>query len=96
MPPKPGKEPVFICEVDTQMLAIPATLAQKHLQVPVTHREHYLHTFLLTAANVEKTVIVFCNRTTTAQFLHHLLRLLDHRVTSLHSRLPQRQRTDNL
>ncbi|CRK46072.1 hypothetical protein BN1723_006851 [Verticillium longisporum] len=29
-------------------------------------------------------------------FLHHLLRLLDHRVTSLHSRLPQRQRTDNL
>ncbi|KAG7101014.1 ATP-dependent RNA helicase DBP8 like protein [Verticillium longisporum] len=96
MPPKPGKEPVFICEVDTQMLAIPATLAQKHLQVPVTHREHYLHTFLLTAANVDKTVIVFCNRTTTAQFLHHLLRLLDHRVTSLHSRLPQRQRTDNL
>ncbi|KAM0324330.1 hypothetical protein ACHAQA_008111 [Verticillium albo-atrum] len=96
MPPKPGKEPVFICEVDTQMLAIPTTLAQKHIQVPVTHREHYLHTFLLTAANLEKTVIVFCNRTTTAQFLHHLLRLLDHRVTSLHSRLPQRQRTDNL
>ncbi|KAM0275106.1 hypothetical protein ACHAQH_007543 [Verticillium albo-atrum] len=96
MPPKAGKEPVFICEVDTQMLAIPATLAQKHIQVPVTHREHYLHTFLLTAANLEKTVIVFCNRTTTAQFLHHLLRLLDHRVTSLHSRLPQRQRTDNL
>lgn len=28
--------------------------------------------------------------------LHHLLRLLDHRVTSLHSKLPQRERTSNL
>ena len=28
--------------------------------------------------------------------LHHLLRLLDHRVTSLHSKLRQRDRTDNL
>lgn len=28
--------------------------------------------------------------------LHHLLRLLDHRVTALHSKLPQRERTSNL
>ncbi|GJC94999.1 DEAD/DEAH box helicase [Colletotrichum higginsianum IMI 349063] len=96
MPLKPGKQPVFVCEVDTQALAIPATLAQMHLQVPVTHREHYLHTFLLTDANAEKSVIIFCNRTSTADYLHHLLRLLDHRVTSLHSGLPQRQRIDNL
>ncbi|KAH7350014.1 P-loop containing nucleoside triphosphate hydrolase protein [Plectosphaerella cucumerina] len=96
MPPKPGKEPVFVCEVDTQSLAIPATLDQRHVQVPVTHREHYLHALLLTAANVEKTVIIFCNRKSTAQFLHHLLRILDHRVTSLHGRLEQHQRTSNL
>ncbi|PKS10197.1 hypothetical protein jhhlp_001947 [Lomentospora prolificans] len=96
MPPKPGKEPAFVCEVDTAVLAIPATLKQMHIKVPVTHREHYLHTFLLTEGNLEKTVIIFCNRTSTADFLHHLLRLLDHRVTSLHSKLPQRQRTDNL
>ncbi|WYZ40721.1 hypothetical protein EsH8_IV_001062 [Colletotrichum jinshuiense] len=96
MPLKPGKQPVFVCEVDTQTLAIPATLSQMHLQVPVTHREHYLHTFLLTDANVDKSVIIFCNRTSTADYLHHLLRLLDHRVTSLHSGLPQRQRIDNL
>ncbi|KAL6891265.1 P-loop containing nucleoside triphosphate hydrolase protein [Trichoderma longibrachiatum] len=96
LPQRPGKPPVFVCEVDTQMLAIPATLSQKHLQIPVTHKEHYLHVFLLTEANVNKTVIIFCNRTTTAEYLHHLLRLLDHRVTSLHSKLPQRQRTDNL
>ncbi|CEJ89408.1 Putative ATP-dependent RNA helicase dbp-8 [[Torrubiella] hemipterigena] len=96
MPIKPGKQPVFVCEVDTQMLAIPATLTQKHIQIPVTHKEHYLHVFLLTEANVNKTVIIFCNRTSTAEFLHHLLRLLEHRVTSLHSKLPQRQRIDNL
>ncbi|KAL7937564.1 P-loop containing nucleoside triphosphate hydrolase protein [Trichoderma chlorosporum] len=96
LPQRPGKLPVFVCEVDTQMLAIPATLSQKHVQIPITHKEHYLHVFLLTEANINKTVIIFCNRTSTAEYLHHLLRLLDHRVTSLHSKLPQRQRTDNL
>ncbi|KAB5558420.1 P-loop containing nucleoside triphosphate hydrolase protein [Coniochaeta sp. 2T2.1] len=96
MPRKPGRAPVFVCEVDTQALAIPATLRQMHLQVPVTHREHYLHVFLLTEANKDKSVIIFCNRTSTADYLHHLLRLLEHRVTSLHSKLPQRQRIDNL
>ena len=96
MPQKPGKQPVFVCEVDTQMLAIPATLSQMHVQIPVTHKEHYLHVFLLTEVNAGKTIILFCNRTSTAEYLHHLLRLLDHRVTSLHSKLPQRQRIDNL
>ncbi|KAK0389332.1 hypothetical protein NLU13_2907 [Sarocladium strictum] len=96
MPKKPGKQPVFVCEVDTQALAIPNTLHQTHVQVPVTHKEHYLHVFLTTEGNAEKTVIIFCNRTATAEYLHHLLRLLDHRVTSLHSKLPQRQRIDNL
>ena len=96
MPQKPGKQPVFVCEVDTHMLAIPTTLDQKHLQIPVTHKEHYLHCFLLTEANADKTIILFCNRTSTAEYLHHLLRILEHRVTSLHSKLPQRQRIDNL
>ncbi|UKZ59421.1 uncharacterized protein TrAtP1_000728 [Trichoderma atroviride] len=96
LPQRPGKPPVFVCEVDTQMLAIPATLSQRHVQIPITHKEHYLHVFLLTEANINKSIIIFCNRTTTADYLHHLLRLLDHRVTSLHSKLPQRQRTDNL
>ncbi len=96
MPTKPDKEPVFVCEVDTQVLAIPETLSQMHIQVPVTHREHYLHIFLLTDANVDKSIIIFCNRASTADYLHHLLRLLNHRVTSLHSKLPQRQRIDNL
>jgi len=96
MPTTPGKQPVFVCEVDTQTLAIPTSLKQMYLQIPVTHREHYLHMFLLTTQNVSKSIILFCNHTTTADYLTHLLRLLDHRVTALHSKLPQRQRVDNL
>ncbi|ESZ99311.1 ATP-dependent RNA helicase DBP8 [Sclerotinia borealis F-4128] len=96
MPRTPGKLPVFVCEVDTQALAIPPSLNQMHLQIPVTHREHYLHMFLLTEKNLPKSAIIFCNRTATADYITHLLRLLDHRVTALHSKLPQRQRTDNL
>lgn len=95
-PREPGQPPVFVCEVDTQVMAIPASLNQMYLQVPVTHREHYLHVFLQTEANQDKSIIVFCNRTDTANYLHHLLHLLEHKVTSLHSKLPQRQRVDNL
>lgn len=95
-PREAGKQPVFICEVDTQVMAIPASLNQLHIQVPVTHREHYLHMFLLTEGNKDRSIIIFCNRTATATYLHHLLHLLGHQVTSLHSKLPQRQRVDNL
>ncbi|RWA11871.1 hypothetical protein EKO27_g3244 [Xylaria grammica] len=96
MPAKPGKKGAYVCEVDIERLAVPDTLQQMYLQVNVTHKEYYLHAFLLTDANVEKSLIIFCNRASTAQYLHHLLRLLDHRVTSLHSKLPQRDRTSNL
>ncbi|KAI1189912.1 P-loop containing nucleoside triphosphate hydrolase protein [Nemania serpens] len=96
MPAKPGKKGAYVCEVDIEKLAVPDTLRQMYLQVNVTHKEYYLHAFLLTEANVEKSIIIFCNRASTAQYLHHLLRLLDHRITSLHSKLPQRERTSNL
>jgi ATP-dependent RNA helicase DDX49/DBP8 len=97
MPRSANKPELFICEIDAgSNLALPAGLNQTHLPVPVTHREHYLHELLLTEHNVAKSVIIFCNRTVTADYLTHLLRLLDHRVTALHSKLPQRQRTDNL
>jgi len=91
-----GRAEVFVCEVDTDVLAVPQTLYQRYLQVPVTQRESYLHILLLTAENVDKSTIIFCNRTTTATLLEHMLRLLDHRVTSLHSGLPQSQRIANL
>ncbi|KZF24149.1 DEAD/DEAH box helicase [Xylona heveae TC161] len=92
---KPQKE-VFVCEVDTAVLAIPQTLRQHYLQVPTTHREVFLHILLLTPANISRPTIIFTNRTATATMLEHMLRLLEHRVTSLHSGLAQRQRIDNL
>ena len=91
------RPPVFVCEVDTGELAVPSTLQQTYLQVPVTYREAYLHILLLTARNVaKKSIMIFCNRTSTANLLERLLRLLEHRVTSLHSLLPQQERTSNL
>lgn len=97
LPREKGRPPIFVCEVDTSDLAIPPTLKQTYLQVPMTHREAYLHILLLTSRNAaKKSIMIFCNRTATANLLERLLRLLDHRVTSLHSLLPQRARTDNL
>ncbi|KAL8778532.1 MAG: hypothetical protein Q9203_001915 [Teloschistes exilis] len=91
------RPPIFVCEVDTSSLAIPSTLHQTYLQVPLTYREAYLHILLLTNRNAAKQgVIVFCNRTATANLLERLLRSLEHRVTSLHSLLPQSERTSNL
>ncbi|KAL8806833.1 MAG: hypothetical protein Q9182_001093 [Xanthomendoza sp. 2 TL-2023] len=96
--PRPkDRPPIFVCEVDTSDLAIPPTLHQTYLQVPLTYREAYLHMLLLTDRNVVKrAVIIFCNRTATANLMERLLRSLNHRVTSLHSLLPQSERTSNL
>ena len=80
----------------TLIRALPPALLQTYLLTPVTHRESYLHVLLSTSANVSKSTIIFVNRTTTAQLLEHTLRLLSHRVTSLHSLLPQRERSANL
>ncbi|KAL8673326.1 MAG: hypothetical protein Q9168_002250 [Polycauliona sp. 1 TL-2023] len=97
LPRARDRPPIFVCEVDSSDLAVPASLHQTYLQVPLTYREAYLHMLLLTNRNVaKKAVIVFCNRTATANLLERLLRSLDHRVTSLHSLLPQGERTSNL
>ncbi|KAL8772956.1 MAG: hypothetical protein Q9209_001976 [Squamulea sp. 1 TL-2023] len=97
MPRPKDRPPIFVCEVDSSDLAVPTTLHQTYLQVPLTYREAYLHMLLLTDRNVAKrAVIIFCNRTATANLLERLLRSLGHRVTSLHSLLAQSERTSNL
>ncbi len=92
----PRKEPIFVTEIDTDAPAIPATLRQTYQLVNVLHKEKFLHVLLGTPANVEKSVIIFCNRTNTATLLEYTLRLLGHRVTSLHSGLTHTDRTSNL
>lgn len=92
----PAKPPLFISEVDTEELAIPATLRQTYQLVNVVHKEKYLHVLLLTPDLATKSVIIFCNRTDTANLLEYMLRALEHRVTALHSALQSGDRTDNL
>lgn len=97
LPRAKDRPPIFVCETDSAANSVPPTLKQTYLQVPLNYREAYLHILLLTAGNVaKKSVMIFCNRTATANLIERLLRLLDHRVTSLHSLLPQKDRTDNL
>ncbi|KAF1971973.1 ATP-dependent RNA helicase-like protein dbp8 [Bimuria novae-zelandiae CBS 107.79] len=95
-PRSAGKPPIYVCEVDTETLAIPPKLQQLYIMTPVTHKECYLHVLLLTPENLKKSVIIFCNRTQTATVLEHMLRLLEHRVTALHSGLKQSERVSNL
>ncbi|KAL2014290.1 hypothetical protein VTN00DRAFT_1815 [Thermoascus crustaceus] len=97
MPRAANKPPVFVTEIATENNAnIPPTLKQTYLQVPMTHREAFLHVLLSTEGNSSKPAIIFCNRTKTADLLERTLRRLGHRATSLHSLLPQSERTANL
>ncbi|KAN0070531.1 P-loop containing nucleoside triphosphate hydrolase protein [Elaphomyces granulatus] len=97
MPRPASRPPLFVSEIETENQAtIPPTLKQTYLQVPMTHREAFLHTLLSTEGNSTKSAIVFCNHTKTADLLERMLRRLSHRVTSLHSLLPQSERTANL
>lgn len=97
LPRTSNKPPIFVTEVSTENQgSIPPTLKQTYLKVPMTHREAFLHVLLSTDANVSKPVIIFCNHTRTADLLERTLRRLGHRATSLHSLLPQPERTSNL
>jgi ATP-dependent RNA helicase DDX49/DBP8 len=75
---------------------LPLGLKQTYQMVNLQHKEKYLHILLLTPLNLNKTTIIFTNRTSTAKLLDYLLRLLEHRVTSLHSKLQHNDRVSNL
>lgn len=96
MPRAKNKPPIFVTEISTENTTIPPTLKQTYLQVPLNHREAFLHVLLSTEGNSSKSTIIFCNRTKTADLLERILRRLSHRVTSLHSLLPQSERIANL
>lgn len=91
-----SRKPVFVCEVDIDSLAIPDKLRQTYQLVNVLHKEKFLHVLLLTPENLKKTTIIFANRTETANLLEYMLRLLEHRVTALHSQLHHTDRISNL
>ena len=83
-------------ETPALSVQLPIGLKQTYQLVNLHHKEKYLHVLLLTPLNIEKTTIIFTNRTSTARLIEYLLRLLDHRVTSLHSKLQHNERISNL
>lgn len=107
--PRNGRDPVFISEISDSFdssgpgetssgPSLPPTLRQTYLQVPAPHKPAFLHVLLQTPSLTHDTpsIIIFTNRTTTADHLHRTLSHLEHPVTALHSDLPQRQRAANL
>lgn len=92
-----GKLPVYINEVDTiDKVAIPSTLNVNYIFIPSYVKEAYLHNILTLSQYKDANVIIFVNRTHTAEVLRRTLRKLELRVASLHSEMPQLERTSSL
>lgn len=92
-----GKKPVYLYEVESvDKVALPATLLLYYVFVPSYVKEPYLHSILTLEKYAKSNIIVFVNRTKTAEILRRSLRKLDFRVASLHSQMPQLERTSSL
>ncbi|SCU79435.1 LADA_0B00628g1_1 [Lachancea dasiensis] len=92
-----GKPKLFSYEVESMdKVAIPATLKTTYLLVPEQVKEAYLYQILTSAMYSESSAIIFVNRTITAEILRRTLKQLDVRVASLHSQMPQQERTNSL
>ncbi|CCE64324.1 hypothetical protein TPHA_0H01160 [Tetrapisispora phaffii CBS 4417] len=96
-PTQEYKPPLYCYEVGTvDTVAIPSTLKVEYLLVPDYVKEAYLYQLLTCETYKDSSAIVFVNRTATAEVLRRTLRELEIRVTSLHSQLPQQERTNSL
>ncbi|KAM9921603.1 hypothetical protein OXX59_006389 [Metschnikowia pulcherrima] len=92
-----NKLPVFLHEVESvDKVALPPTLSLYYVFVPSYVKEAYLHTIVSLEKYSKANVIVFVNKTHTAELLRRTLRKLDLRVASLHSQMPQSERTSSL
>ncbi|KAJ5793034.1 ATP-dependent RNA helicase dbp8 [Penicillium pulvis] len=80
MPRPEGKPPIFVTEIGTE----------NEGKIPPNPETD------ISQKNISKPVIIFCNHTKTTDLLERTLRRLGHRATSLHSLLPQSERTSNL
>ncbi|SCU92380.1 LANO_0E00606g1_1 [Lachancea nothofagi CBS 11611] len=96
-PTPEGKPKLFSYEVESMdKVAIPATLKTTYLLVPEQVKEAYLYQILTSNSYREASAIIFVNRTVTAEILRRTLKQLDVRVASLHSQMPQQERTNSL
>lgn len=75
---------------------IPSTLSLYYIMIPEHVKEAYLYHIITSTQYLESTIIIFCNRTHIVEMLRRTLYKLDIRVTSLHSQMPQQERTNSL
>lgn len=75
---------------------IPATLDLHYIMIPEHVKEAYLYHIITSPQYIDSTIIIFCNRTHIVEMLRRTLYKLDVRVTSLHSQMPQQERTNSL
>ena len=95
-PLKPGQKPVFLTEINTETMAVPTSLKQRYHLMPQVIKLPTLHLLLNHDLYSTQQIIIFVNKTYTAELLRRTLRLLGHTVTSLHSQLPQHERQNSL
>jgi ATP-dependent RNA helicase DDX49/DBP8 len=95
-PLKPGQKPPFLTEINTETMAVPSSLKQRYHLLPHVIKLPTLHLLLQHVAYADKPTLIFVNKTHTAELLRRTLRLLSHRVTALHSQLPQHERQNSL
>ncbi|CCF56744.1 hypothetical protein KAFR_0B04480 [Kazachstania africana CBS 2517] len=96
-PAKGGKLPIFAYQVESvDKVAIPSTLKVEYILIPEHVKEAYLYQLLTCENYINSNVIIFVNRTATAEVLRKTLKHLDLRVASLHSQMSQQERTNSL
>lgn len=96
-PVEEGKQPVFVHQLqEIDQVVIPEKLHLGFILTPFMVKEAVLHNLLTSDEYKDASAIVFVNRSETAETLRRILKKLDVRVTSLHSQLPQYERTSSL
>lgn len=96
-PIQEGKPPLFTYQVESvDKVAIPSTLKTEYILVPEHVKEAYLYQLLTCETYKDSSAIIFVNRTMTAEILRRTLYHLEVRVASLHSQMPQQERTNSL
>lgn len=96
--PVSGDKPeLFIHEIDSiDKIAIPSKLLVEYIFIPSYVKEAYLYGILAHEDHAQMTAIVFVNRTHTAEVLRRTLQLMEVKTASLHSEMPQQERTNSL
>ncbi|GMM45531.1 ATP-dependent RNA helicase [Pichia kluyveri] len=94
---KDKNENVFVYELDKiDDVLIPERLNLSYILTPYLVKEAILHHLLTIGDYKESTVMIFVNRSETCELIKRILKDLNVRVTSLHSEMPQSERTNSL